>query len=178
MTAPAQQPYLTRDLSAIDADALAALYQRSLRANPDGFIQDISYHGSIHDLLQGYQQDGGDAVFLLPDADSTQPLGIGGLRNAGDGVAEMCKLHLCVSAQGQGWGRLMAEHLMERASELGFSRVELHVTATQTAAIGLYHKLGFTVEKRGDWTGDINGEQITFDVIYMSRAVASASSAA
>jgi N-acetylglutamate synthase-like GNAT family acetyltransferase len=70
-------------------------------------------------------------------------VGVGGLAPQNARSAELCKLHVDPGWQRQGVGRLIAIELVERARRAGFREVELHVTATQTAAIALYCSLGF-----------------------------------
>jgi ribosomal protein S18 acetylase RimI-like enzyme len=65
----------------------------------------------------------------------------------------------------------LATGLICHAREAGFSEIELHVTATQTAAIALYRLLGFRETGRNLFTASVFGELVSFDTIYMSFAV-------
>jgi ribosomal protein S18 acetylase RimI-like enzyme len=52
-------------------------------------------------------------------------------------------------ARGQGIGRLLGEHSMQRASAMGFAAVQFNfVVSTNTAAIRLWESLGFRVLAR------------------------------
>jgi hypothetical protein len=64
-----------------------------------------------------------------------------------------------------------AIELVECARRVGFSEVELHVTATQTAAIALYGSLGFQETNRKLFTATVFGVPASFDTIYMSLAL-------
>jgi ribosomal protein S18 acetylase RimI-like enzyme len=57
-------------------------------------------------------------------------------------------LYVRDSARGSGLGRALTEAAIERARERGCRRVELDVNETNTAAIGLYTSLGFSVEPK------------------------------
>jgi len=148
-----------------DRAEIEALYAQSIRANAQGFIQDLDFHGNIFDLLTGYIQAGGHAVVLKA---ATQVIGLAGLKPTQPHIAELCKLHLAPQLHRQGLGRLMTQHMLEQARTLGFKTVELHVTTTQTAALQLYRKLGFVEGERQLYTLQNKGETLSFDTQFMS----------
>jgi ribosomal protein S18 acetylase RimI-like enzyme len=160
MTAPALFPH--------DAEAMNALYQLSLKANPHGFIQDLSYHGPLADKAQAWVQAGGTFLVLKEQA---QLVGMGGLRPISAARAELCKLHVHPQAQGKGYGRRLAEGLLREAATRGFGTVELHVTVTQTAAVALYHKLGFAPTQRAVFETTVGGVPVSYDTLYMEKAL-------
>ena len=50
------------------------------------------------------------------------------------------------SAIGQGFGRLMGEHALKRATQLGFQAMQFNcVVSTNEAAVRLWKKLGFSI---------------------------------
>jgi predicted GNAT superfamily acetyltransferase len=65
-------------------------------------------------------------------------------------------------------GRSIATELVAHARRAGFIEVELHVTATQTAAIALYCSLGFREMSRQLFTTLVFGAVASFDTIYMT----------
>jgi len=151
-----------------DFEALFALYRASIKCNPRGFIQDLTFHGCLIEKILASRRTGGD--FLVASC-GDQLVGLGGLAPQNPRSAELCKLHVYSEWQGRGIGRLIAMELVERARQVGFSEVKLHVTATQTAAIALYGSLGFRPIDRKVFTATVFGAPASFDTIYMNLAL-------
>lgn len=160
---------IIRPATSEDFDVVRNLYHRSLKSNQKGFIQDLTFHGCIiHKMLQ-WREAGGDLlVAIVADGGIA---GFGGLAPLELGRAELCKLHVDSKWQRRGIGRLLATGLIGHAREAGFSEIELHVTATQTAAIALYRLLGFREIGRKLFITSVFDERVSFDTIYMSFAV-------
>jgi len=158
---PALQNLVLRPIATCDADQLRALYKLSLSKNTQGFVQKPDYHGDIFARAEKYQSENG-AMFGLFTADD-QLLGFGGLKATSPGRVELCNLHLHPDYQGQGLGKRLTLALIDEAEELGYQTVELHVTVTQTAAIGLYKRLGFIETRRQVY--HVEGQ--TFDTVFM-----------
>jgi putative acetyltransferase len=59
------------------------------------------------------------------------------------GVHELVKMAVAESARGQGVGRALGEAVIEKARELGATRVELLSNTVLAPAIALYRSLGF-----------------------------------
>jgi len=148
-----------------DFEPLRELYRHSIRCNPHGFIQDLTFRGGLTDQILGWRQAGGDVLVATGDS---KVVGLGGLAPQNARAAELCKLHVDPKWQGRGIGRLMAVELVERARRVGFSEVELHVTATQRVAIALYRSLGFRETDRRLFRTTVFGATVCFDTIYMS----------
>lgn len=166
-TAPSRRIDI-RDLSEADFDALRALYAKSLSRNSKGFIQPNANRPlrDIADICCSFQDNNGAMHGLYVD-DSL--VGFGGLcRHNDDTRVEVCKLHLNEDYQGLGLGRKLLESLIAKAESKGYDIIELHVTATQVAALGLYVRMGFMQTARKMFVTD-DGEE--FDTIYMERAV-------
>jgi len=147
-----------------DFSALAKLYTYSVRCNPNGFIQDLSFHESIQSICLNCLKNGGDMLAAKVDG---QLVGMGGLRKVSRDRAELCKLHIYPVYQGNGYGKQLTKRLLVRAGELDFHDVELHVTKTQIAAIHLYRQLGFTEIKENIYLTELNGKKYSFDTVYM-----------
>jgi ribosomal protein S18 acetylase RimI-like enzyme len=152
-----------------DFDLVRDLYHRSLKSNPKGFVQDLAFHGCLIQKMQHWREAGGEMLVAVAGGGLA---GFGGLAPHEGGRAELCKLHVDSKWQGRGIGRLLAAGLIYHACEAGFSEIELHVTATQKAAIALYRRLGFRETGRSLFTASAFGEPMSFETIYMSFAVA------
>lgn len=150
-----------------DRPGIEALYARSVRANPEGFIQDLAFHGPIFALLSEFATSGGAAEILRLHADGPV-IGMGALRVTAPGTAELCKLHLDSAFHRLGLGRRLTERLLTQARRLGRRRIDLHVTATQRAAISLYLRLGFTVTEIRPCPVEVYGKEVVFETLFMS----------
>lgn len=147
---------------------LRALYARSLSRNSKGFIQPTANKPlrDIGDICCSFQDNNGAMHGIYVD---DTLVGFGGLCRHGDASrVEVCKLHLSEEYQGLGLGRKLLESLIKKADSKGYDTIELHVTATQVAALGLYVRMGFMQTERKIHVSD-DGEE--FDTIYMERAV-------
>lgn len=98
-------------------------------------------------------------------------VGLAGLAPLGEGRAELCKLHVRPDCQRRGVGRRLVETLIERARRRGFGQMELHVTATQKAAVHLYQRLNFCEVKRVAHRAIVFGDEVVFDTIYMALSL-------
>ncbi len=155
-----QQPIL-RPIAQTDAEQLRSLYAYSLKNNAAGFVQNLNFHGDIAERADKYQNDNG-AMLGLFNEDGTL-LGFGGLKQLPNGNVELCNLHLHPDYHGQGLGKSLSLALIDEARDLGYDKMELHVTATQDAAIGLYRRLGFREVKREVY--DVEGGK--YDTVFM-----------
>lgn len=154
-----QNPVL-RPISPADADQLRGLYKTSLEKNASGFITNPAFHGDIYDRAAQYQRSNGAMLGLFQD---NALLGFGGLKQKENGRVELCNLHLHPHQHGKGLGKQLALALIDEARELDYQTVELHVTVTQEAAIGLYKRLGFIETARKVY--DVEGK--VFDTVFM-----------
>lgn len=152
--------------SAGDADfvPLCALYCKSVRCNPAGFIQDLNYHGCLIAKTRSWRDAGGD---MLVGVQGARVVVLGGLAPHDRARVELCKLHVDEAMQGRGLGRLMTEHLIDLAHQRGFSEVILHVTTTQKAAVSLYHSIGFEPVKREVFETTVDDERVAYDTLHM-----------
>jgi ribosomal protein S18 acetylase RimI-like enzyme len=147
-----------------DYKPLCALYCDSVRCNRDGFIQDLAFHGCLITKMLLWREKGGDMLIALDDG---ALIGMGALAPDDDGRAELCKLHVDASRQGRGIGRMMVERLVALAAQRGFPEMKLHVTKTQSAAIGLYRSIGFHPTREELFETTVFGEPAAFPTLHM-----------
>jgi GNAT superfamily N-acetyltransferase len=72
------------------------------------------------------------------------PVGCVGLRDLGDGVAEMKRLYVLPPFQGKGIGKSLTVRFLETAADLGYTAIRLDTVPHLEKAVSLYKKLGFT----------------------------------
>ena len=147
-----------------DFAPLCALYCQSVKCNPNGFIQDLSYHGCLIAKTREWRKAGGD---MLVGRTGEAVIAMGGLAPDGSDSLELCKLHVDAAWQGHGLGRLLTERLIELAAARGFADVKLHVTMTQKPAITLYRSMGFRPVKEEVFRTTVFGEPASFDTLHM-----------
>jgi GNAT superfamily N-acetyltransferase len=151
-----------------DYKPLCALYCESVRCNRDGFIQDLAFHGCLITKMLLWREKGGD---MLIAREGGEVIGMGALAPDDDGLIELCKLHVDASRQGRGIGRLMVQRLIALAAERGFPAMKLHVTKTQSAAIGLYRSLGFRHTHEELFETVVFDKPATFPTAHMRLAL-------
>ena len=164
-----QQNITIESLKKRDIEVTIKLYRISLRDNKKGFIQDVNHREDIQMMIKVLRANNGDIYVLKLDE---RVVGMGTLKKVNDTTVEMCKLHLCPNLKGQGLGKKLALALIEFAKEKNYTKINLHVTKTQTAAIGLYERLGFYEYKASQiYRMEHEGKNLSFDTLYMERDI-------
>jgi ribosomal protein S18 acetylase RimI-like enzyme len=153
-----------RSADAADFQPLMALYRRSILDNPRGFIQDLTFHGSLIEHIPGWRKQRGDVIVAYLE---NVLVGLGALAPLDAARAELCKLHVDADYQGAGVGRAICETLIATARRSGFFALELHVTLTQERAIALYQSLGFVQHQRAAFETVVFGKRAVFDTVFM-----------
>lgn len=73
----------------------------------------------------------------------------------GEGTGDVQTIAVAPSAQGRGWGRVLLDALLERASTLGCGEVLLEVRSDNAPALALYERSGFaTIATRRRYYAD------------------------
>jgi len=122
-------------------DAFVALmreYTRTDLNNPSL----SSIHGDMLQPQERYSGAQGQA-WLIQTAD--QLLGCGAFTCTREaGLAELKRLYVRPAFRGLGASRQLTQHLMAQARAAGFERMGLSTWRTNTLALGLYQRMGFT----------------------------------
>jgi GNAT superfamily N-acetyltransferase len=80
---------------------------------------------------------------LLAEYDG-QLAGCAALRELEPGICEMKRLYLRAAFRGKGLGRVLAEHLIAEARQIGYNRMRLDtVEPVMREAVAMYRRLGF-----------------------------------
>jgi putative acetyltransferase len=85
------------------------------------------------------------AVTLYSWTGNGTVLGLGAIKDLGDGHAELKSMHTAAEARGRGVGRAMLDHLLSVARSRGYHRVSLETGTTPgfAAARAMYVSAGF-----------------------------------
>jgi putative acetyltransferase len=129
------RPATNADRDAIVALVFGVLGEYGLSPDPETTDADLN------DIEGAYQASGG-MFDVLVDAAGTM-VGTVGLFPMADSTCELRKMYLLASCRGQGLGRRMLEHAIERARVLGFKTVTLETASVLKEAIALYERYGF-----------------------------------
>ncbi len=123
------------DRHAIEALVFSVLADYGLHGDPEGTDRDLA------DLDGVYLKSGGAFDVLIDEAGEV--VGSVGLARVSSATCELRKMYLARSARGQGHGRRLLLHALERAKQLGFRRIELETASMLCEAIALYVAHGF-----------------------------------
>jgi putative acetyltransferase len=129
------RPADNADRHAIESVVFDALAEHALRPDPDGTDADL------HDIRASYHATGGCFDVLIDPAGNV--VGSVGLMCKSPSVCELRKMYLRPAHRGRGLGRRLMEHALQRAKDLGFSRMELETAGVLDQAIRLYESFGF-----------------------------------
>jgi GNAT superfamily N-acetyltransferase len=107
-----------------------------------GFTPDPSgIDADLTDLEASYLVRGGAFELVLDGAGEL--LGCVGVYPMDEATAELRKMYLRPAARGRGLGRLLLDHSLARARELGFQVMVLQTSSVLKEAIALYRRYGF-----------------------------------
>lgn len=120
--------------------------QMTLRLMKDSDLQEIlriEKNAYTHPWTMGIFNDClrvGYYCHVLEQDDAVQ-----GYAVMSEAVGEAHILNICVhpDSQGEGWGRMLVDHLISSARRLGAEIILLEVRPSNKIAIGLYHDIGF-----------------------------------
>lgn len=108
-----------------------------------GLGVDLGFQGYKEEIVRfpGEFSPPGGTVLVAWDGEA--PVGVVTLRGLEGPVCEMKRLYVRGSSRGRGFGRALAEAVIERAVALGYRTMRLDTMPSMNEAIGLYLSLGF-----------------------------------
>lgn len=104
---------------------------------------DGPWDDDLKDITAHYQE----GVFLVME-DEGQLVAMGAFKKSEDNLAEVKRMRVLPSAQGNGLGKKIYFELEKQARELGYNGFHLETSELQTSAQLLYQKVGFSECKR------------------------------
>jgi putative acetyltransferase len=122
-----------------DADAFRRLNEAWISAL---FAMEPKDRESLEDPVGRYVDPGGDVLLARDDA-TGRVVGCVALQPAGGGTFELSKMTVDAAERGRGTGRRLVEAAVERARELGATRLFLASNHRLAPAIHLYEAAGF-----------------------------------
>ena len=122
------------DEPAIRELVFSVLKEYGLQPDPETTDADL------FNLDEYYFSRGGDFWVLF---DQSAIIGTTGLHPISQADVELRKMYLATPARGRGLGRNLLQTSLERARELGFSRVTLETASVLKEASRLYESFGF-----------------------------------
>lgn len=123
-----------------DMNAISAIIKESLEL----YDLPFSLNGSDEDLVdieKSYFSNNGWLYVLIY---RNEVIGSCGIMKIDSKVCELKKLYLREKCQGLGFGKLLLEHTIQKAIELGYEEMALESNSCLQKAHRLYEKYGFT----------------------------------
>ena len=119
----------------------------------DALLSDADFRATLRDIddaLAHYVKNGGIFRVLM---DGDEIVGMGAVRRLDANTCELKRMWFLQAVRGRGWGRKMAQELIDWARENGFAamRLDSGPAPTFTPAHRLYQSLGFVeIERYND----------------------------
>lgn len=110
-------------------------------------IRNYDSMSDIDDVRSHYLDNKGTFLVLVDD---DKVVGSGGIRHLNDDICELRRMWLLKDYRGQGFGKKMAQMLLDFAKKAGYKKVRLDCgdEQKQAQAVNLYKQLGFYVIER------------------------------
>ncbi|MCZ4279559.1 GNAT family N-acetyltransferase [Kiloniella laminariae] len=157
-------PYHLRPATDNDSAAAIDLVQRSYAEYTDqGVVFDLEEESDLKQLATAFDQAGGEIFALTPSNQPTVLASIGGYQNTADGRLEVKKLYVCPNHRGQGAGKRLLDHIINRAKSSSAQELMLWTDTRFTKAHRLYEKYGFT---KGPVTRQLQDKSNTEEFSY------------
>ena len=133
-----------RQFETTDLDQVRALHEEALRAT-DAFAERGNWDSDLDDIHAHYINKDGD--FLVGFADC-QLVAMGAFRKIREGTAEIKRMRVKPSFQGQGIGGRLLVTIEDAIRGAGYEKIELDTTIKQVVACALYEKRGYKEVRR------------------------------
>jgi ribosomal protein S18 acetylase RimI-like enzyme len=172
MTATAETPVL-KPFGDDQVDAVAAFFA----ALPEGDRTFVKESVEDRSVLAGWAESGrsGSRWLACDGTDVIAYLAVLPLPGWSSHVGEL-RLVVAPEARGRGVGRMLAEHALKTAVELGLSKLVVEVVAVQESTVALFNGLGFRGEALlTDHIRDGHGE--LQDLVVLAHDVTAAATA-
>ncbi len=124
-----------RDKKIITELIFSILREYGLKTDPEKTDSDLN------DIELNYIKRNG--IFDLLENEDGQIIATVGLYNIDSETCELRKMYLLKSERGKGYGKLLLDHALVKARELGYKKVILETASALKEAIALYEKYGF-----------------------------------
>ena len=125
-----------------DRPIIVQLFRDSMVA---GEVRGNDTGADMDNLEEAYLADNGASGFWVacrrPDADV---IGMVGVQNTRDNVAEIRRLRVREDARRRGLGTRLMEHAINFCRQRGYLKVTLDVRIERSPAVALFQKFGFT----------------------------------
>jgi ribosomal protein S18 acetylase RimI-like enzyme len=146
------QGFTIREIRESDLAQFRDLRLEALRVAPTAFAEDyqeaLQRPGSAWlERLRGNVNSHAQTIFVAEHAGVLVGM-TGAMRGNGakrQHSATIWGVYVRTSARGQGLAGTLLAHAMLWAQQMGVTRLELHVNATNTKALELYQRAGFTI---------------------------------
>lgn len=131
---------ITAARTADDIEAVRRLFQ----AYAQSLDFSLCFQGFDEELagLPGKYAAGSRGALLLAKVND-QAVGVVGLRNLGDGIAEMKRLYIDPAGRGHNFGRALTDAVLAEARRFGYRAIRLDTFPSMVAANRIYDSLGF-----------------------------------
>ena len=116
---------------------------RLFRAYAEFLGHDLEFQGFSEELESLSEMYGPPKGALLLAYVEDQPVGVVGLREFEQGIAEMKRMYVLEGYQGMGVGKALTQAFLDHARDLGYQRVRLDSIRELDGALRLYRRFGF-----------------------------------
>ncbi len=139
-----------RPATADDQAAVSALYRE------EG-VHDETGEGDtgddVLDLQSGYMQDEGESCFWVAESESAGVIGMVGVKHKGNHAGEMRRLLVRAEHRNHGYGRRLVEEALKFCNDRGYVKVVLQTQVDQKAALSLFERFGFQLNRTRNVAG-------------------------